>query len=231
MEFVLIPGGDFQMGWEQDRVHVDSFYLGKYEVTNAQWKKFVDANPEWRKDQIKREYHNGAYLQDWKGNTPPPGKENYPVVWVSWYAAVAYGKWAGVRLPTEAEWKYAAQGGKGYEYGTKDGTLSHDLANYAGTEGKDRWERTSPVGSFPPNPFAIYDLCGNVGEWCSSECKLYPYRADDGREAMQPNVRRVVRGGSWLSAAFMTSVRCCSVDAPASTSNDIGLRCARAPRP
>jgi len=207
-ELVLIPGGEFIMGegWGHE-VHVDSFYLGKHEVTNAQWKRFVEANLDWLPGRIKSKYHDGDYLAHWKGGKPLAGEENHPVVYVSWYAAVAYCRWAGLRLPTEAEWEYAAQGGRGYEYGTADGTLSHDLANYDGTGGRDRWDGTAPVGSFPPNPFGIYDLCGNVWEWCSSAYKPYPYVADDGREEMQTDVSRVLRGGSWFYDGRLTRAR------------------------
>jgi serine/threonine-protein kinase len=236
MEFFLIPGGDFQMGspgWQeycdecpQHRVHVDSFYLGKYEVTNAQWKKFVDAKPEWRKDRIKSEYHVGDYLKHWNGNTPPAGKENHPVEYVSWYAAKAYCEWAGVRLPTEAEWEYAAQGGKDYEYGTSTGGIDSELANYGWNEGD-----TTEVGKYPPNPFGIYDLVGNVWEWCSSEYKPYPYQAKDGREDLRSNIDKVVRGGTWFLNDNYLGARDRDYFAPASTSYSLGLRCARAPRP
>ena len=118
---VLIPGGEFQMGSSYSEadddekpvhtVYVDAFYMDKYEVTNAQFKAFVNANPQWRKDRIPRAYHSGAYLSRWTGNRYPNGKSNHPVVYVSWYSAMAYAQWAGKRLPTEAEWEKAARGG------------------------------------------------------------------------------------------------------------------------
>jgi predicted Zn finger-like uncharacterized protein len=236
-EMILIPGGEFLMGspdgqgyeaeYPQHSLRVESFYLGKYEITNAQWKRFVDAHLEWGKDQIKKEHHDGTYLKDWEGNSPPAGKEHYPVVYVSWYAAVAYCEWAGLRLPTEAEWEYAAQGEKGCEYGTATGEISPELANYGKNVGG-----TTKVGRYPANPWGIYDLSGNVREWCSSEYKSYPYRADDGREDLQTNVFRVVRGGSWISFDVSTTrARHRDGDAPAFTNDTLGLRCARSPRP
>lgn len=89
---VLIPAGEFQMGgaYSEERpmhtVNLDAFYIDKYEVTNAQYKKFLEANPQWRKERIDREYHGGVYLQDWNGDNYPEGKGDHPVVWVVWYA-------------------------------------------------------------------------------------------------------------------------------------------------
>ena len=71
-------------------VHVDAFYIDKHEVTNAQYKKFVDANPQWQKERIPSKFHNGKYLKFWQGNNYPSDRENHPVVYVSWYAAMAY---------------------------------------------------------------------------------------------------------------------------------------------
>ena len=76
-------------------IYLDTFYIDRYEVTNAQYKQFVDANPKWQKDRIPSEYHDSDYLKHWDGNNYPQGKENHPVVYVSWYAAMAYGNWGG----------------------------------------------------------------------------------------------------------------------------------------
>jgi hypothetical protein len=96
-DIALIPAGEFEMGGnasnaESDEkpahtVDVEAFYIDKYEVTNVQYKKFADANPQWQKDNIPHKIHNGKYLNLWQDNTYPPGKENHPVVYVSWYAA------------------------------------------------------------------------------------------------------------------------------------------------
>ncbi|MDE0556469.1 MAG: SUMF1/EgtB/PvdO family nonheme iron enzyme, partial [Candidatus Poribacteria bacterium] len=96
---VLIPGNESQLAFRMD----------KYPVTNAQYKKFLDENQQWSVDNVDEKYHDGYYLKDWNGTTYPTGKGNDPVC-VSWYAAMAYARWMGKRLPTEAEWKKASRG-------------------------------------------------------------------------------------------------------------------------
>ena len=170
-EGIVIPAGEFQMGGSDSDAEIDeypvhtvdvnAFYIHKYEVTNAQYKNFVDANPQWQKNSIPRKFHNGEYLKLWKDNTYPPSKENHPVVYVSWYAAMAYAKWAGRRLPTEAEWEKAARGGLvGAKYPWGD-VIDDSMANYGGEFGD-----TKPVGSYSPNDYGLYDMTGNVMEWC-----------------------------------------------------------------
>jgi len=194
-ELVFIPAGEFTMGSadtdegalldDEKPVHklkVTGFWLGKYEVTNEQYRRFIRASghPEpkfWDDDDLN-----------------PP---KHPVVGVTWCDAVAYCEWVGGRLPTEAEWEYAARAGKQYVYGTSTGELSHDLANIDGTGGKDKWRCTSPVGSFPANPFGVHDMAGNVREMCSSLYKEYPYKENDGREDPDAEGDRVQRGGVW----------------------------------
>jgi len=198
-ELVFISGGAFKMGGTGEHdgkpVHeqqVEGFWLGRSEVTNAQYGKFLEAT----------DHRVPRYWDDDKYNQP-----DQPVVSVTWHDAIAYCNWAGVRLPTEAEWEYAARGGKQYEYGTSTGELSHDLANYEGSGGKDTWnDRTAPVGSFPANPFSLYDMCGNVLEWCSSLYKPYPYKADDGREDVAAEGWRVLRGGAFDSTLLARCV-------------------------
>ena len=148
---MLIPGRRFRMGSNTSdadsneqpvhTVHVDAFYMDKYEVTNAQYRKFVLANPQWQKRHIEARFHNGNYLKLWDGNSYPSGEANYPVTYVSWYGAMAYAKWAGKRLPTEVEWECA----------------------YGGWwVGK---EENRPL----TNPYGLRDMAGSVWEWCINE--------------------------------------------------------------
>ena len=221
---VLIPAGEFQMGcndrfdeWPVHTVYVDAFYMDTYQVTKAQYKVFVDANPQWQKDNIPDKYHTGNYLLDWSGNSYPSGKGNHPVVYVSWYAAMAYAEWADKRLPTEAEWEKAARGGlvgKKYPWGD---TIDANKANYdrnVGTTPIGLAGSTTPVGTYAPNGYGLYDMAGNVWEWC-----VDGYKRDFSR--------RVLRGGGW--ADTKTFLRVANRDSlpPTYTNSTYGFRCAR----
>ena len=246
-DMVLIPAGAFQMGSNRGvsderpvhTVYVDAFYMDKYEVTNAEYKKFVDANPQWQKGRIERRFHDGDYLRLWNGNNYPVGKEDHPVVFVSWYAAMAYAKWAGKRLPTEAEWEKAARGGlvgKVYPWGD---TIDATKANYGYNV-----DGTTRVGSYPANGYGLYDMSGNVWEWCldvydsgfySNSPRRNPIAgANNIAEVLNSfsnnnltNVSRVLRGGSWSNTARTRAGRQSQHNAPTYTLNN-GFRCARA---
>jgi len=200
---VWVPGGEFSMGSNQgdpdekpaNRVRVAGFWLGEHEVTNAEYAKFLQATGNRKPD----------FWDDPRFNKP-----NQPVVSVTWNDALQYCKWANVRLPTEAEWEYAAAAGKRQlRYGTATGKLDHDLANFAGTGGCDTYEDVpAPVGSFPPNPFGLYDMAGNAWEWCGTTWMPYPYRADDGRDGPEEGGYKVMRGGCWHFGPFHCRVAC-----------------------
>ena len=243
----LIPAGGFLMGSYDSEadddekpvhtVYVDAFYMDKYEVTNAQFKKFVDANPQWQKDRISRVYHDGNYLKQWSSNSYPSGKGNYPVVYVSWYAAMAYVQWAGKRLPTEAEWEKAARGGlvrKKYPWGDVIDANKANYGNYGRNVGY-----TTPVGSYAPNGYRLYDMAGNVWEWCvdAYERDFYARSAHQNPIAgkgvgndfarVQDHIRRVLRGGSWFNSAWGLRVSNRGRNAPTNTASGFGFRCAR----
>ena len=245
-DMVMIPAGEFQMGSNNGdtdekpihAVYVDAFYIDRYEVTNAQYKAFVDANPEWGKDRISPAYHDGYYLIHWIENDYPAGKENHPVVYVSWYAAMAYAKWAGKRLPTEAEWERAARGkleDKIYPWGnTIDGTNAN---YYKDIEGNG----TLPVGSFPANTFGLYDMSGNVREWCLDkyETNFYVNSPKENPIAGFENIEKaisdfmnvkkncVLRGGSWLNIPEKLRVAERTSRLPNATNPNDGFRCVK----
>ena len=191
---VLIEAGKFQMGSNDfmdeakpiHTVYLNAFYMDVYEVTNAQYKKFMDATG----------YKAPRFWNDSELNAP-----NHPVVGVSWDDAVAYCKWAGKRLPTEAEWEKAARGGlvgKKYPWGD---TITHNDANYDGTGEKDVWTYTSPVGSFAPNGYGLYDMTGNVWEWCADWYNINYYAISPKTNPKGPSSgdMRVSRGGSYFN--------------------------------
>ena len=241
---VLIPAGEFQMGSRYTgnehpvrTVYVDAFYMDATEVTNAQFKAFLIENPRWRKDRIQKRFHSGGYLYDWNGNNYPVGEANHPVKYVSWYAAMVYAKWAGKRLPTEAEWEYAARGGlvgKAYPWGD---TIDHTKANYSARVGD-----TTAVGSYPANGYGLYDMAGKVWEWGldnydSSFYAKSPYRNPISGAAIDVRLdtytevewfyQPVLRGGSYVRAVRRARVACRAYGMPKHTYFDVGFRCVR----
>ncbi len=242
---VLIPEGTFEMGSTAENanineqpvhtVYVDAFYMDKREVTVNAYQKFVQEtghrDPDWHRISIYS----------------PAG--DHPIVFVSWHDAMAYAKWAGKRLPTEAEWEKAARGGlvgKTYPWGDfapggtcnfADKHLEHYWWADKGVD--DGYGYTAPVGNYPANGYDLYDMAGNVWEWCLDEY-------DTGFYATSPSTNpvsgagpvagitngfssvqspRVLRGGSWQvnSQGLRNAVRF-RLD-PSSINSDVGFRC------
>jgi formylglycine-generating enzyme required for sulfatase activity len=215
---VYVPAGEFLMGSAdsdtqrasnekpQHTVYLDGYWIGQTEVTNAQFHKFVAAG-----GYSTREYwtDEGWQWKESRGFTEPMAmywadeqwnkKPDYPVVGVSWYEAAAYAKWAGVRLPTEAEWEYAARGGplsRGYVYA--GGYYFDAVAWY--NDNSDG--RTHAVCGKVANELGLYDMSGNVWEWCADWYgeNYYPQSPRENPRGPLSGSDRVMRGGSWGSS-------------------------------
>ena len=218
----LIPAGSFEMGdhfaeGEADelpvhRVELDAFYMDRFEVTIGRYKQFLRETghgtlpvqtPSWVAERAVVQAKKGG--QQVVGFTRPT--DNHPVAGVTWNDAHAYAEWAGKRLPTEAEWEYAARGGlrveKRYVWGNQ--APEETDGNFAGLDPKqqadDGYLYTAPVHSYRPNGYRLYDMAGNVWEWCAdwygenyygSSAALNPKGPETGEE-------RVLRGGGWSS--------------------------------
>ncbi len=237
---VLISLGEFKMGSNEGQKHekpvhtvyVDAFYIDKNEVTNAQYAQFLNeygrnADGDGR-ELLDVDYSRCLIRKSENTYEPKSGYENHPVTEVNWYGAVAYAQFYGKRLPTEAEWEKAARGGlvgKRYPWGDE---ISHDDANYNGTGGKDVWSRTSPVGSFAANGYELYDMAGNVWEWCADWWGRDYYANSPPNNPLGPDSgsRRVLRGGSW-TAYHSPRVRVAGrlYGRPMYTSDVAGFRC------
>ncbi len=240
----LIHKGEFEMGSNDDEafddehpvhtVFLDEFYIDQYPVTNAQYKAFLDARPQWSRHEIPKEYCDVDYLKHWRWDSFPKGEADYPVVNVSWYAAMAYAQWRGKRLPTEAEWEKAARGdliGNKYPYGN---SVDPTQANYDWNEGN-----TTPVGKYPSNGYELYDMCGNVWEWCLDKYEKYYYRNSPTRNPiagedtihqlnsnyLEIESNRVLRGGSWRIPALLVRTAKRNAESPWFSLNVIGFRC------
>ncbi len=177
---VYVPAGEFLYGEKKEKIYLDGYWIDKTPVTNAEYKRFLDANPKHPVPLVNEGWAK-PYNWDEKKRTFPAGKENHPVVLISWHDAKAYADWAGKELPTEQEWEKAARGTDGREY-----PWGEWQEGYANTYEAGLGE-TSPVGQFSPrgdSPYGCVDMAGNVWEWTAT-----PHEGDANR--------RVVRGGSW----------------------------------
>jgi formylglycine-generating enzyme required for sulfatase activity len=222
-EMVGVPAGGFIMGsaddapdawdWEkpQHTVYLDAFYMDKYEVTNAQYRKCVEAGAcAWPFDTTY--YENADYNQ-------------HPVVYVGWHWAKDYCEWAGKRLPTEAEWEKAARGTDGRTYPWGEG-IDCDHAQY-----KECGGQTVPVGSKSKgaSPYGALDMAGNVWEWVSDRYQEDTYQAASDRNPQGPKkgTGQVMRGGSWSEPAVNVRCACRSWYMPDARYFNLGFRCIR----
>src|SRR5437867_3965753 len=145
-------------------IPVSAFYLDVYPVTNGEFIEFVRANPRWRRSQVKRFFADESYLKNW-GNDLDLGANasaNAPVTFVSWFAAIAYAQWKGKRLPTVAEWEYAASASSTRPDGENDGEFKRQVLEWYSTPAS---AQLAPVGSSRANFWGIHDLHGLVWEW------------------------------------------------------------------
>ena len=190
---ILIPGGTFTMGssdgFADERptapVTVGPYFIGKYTLTNAQFARFVAATGD-----------TGDVGDSWKVCAEKWGAQA-PVLEVSWNVAEAYVRWAGLRLPSEAEWEFAARGTQDLKYPWGN---AWDASRCSNSVGDDARHGPQPVGSYPggASPWGCLDMVGNAWQWCSSKYAPYPYCAMDGREDPNGTQARVLRGGSWF---------------------------------
>jgi len=196
-KMVLIPPGKFRMGDTDDKERIITiskpFYLGMYEVTRGELRKFVET---------------GQHQNDeWK-TTHLPQKDEHPVVYVSWGDAQAFCNWLSQRqggmrkgrtitLPSEAQWEYACRAGSSTKYSFGDDAML--LPKHGNSDADDGYQNTAPVGKFQANAFGLFDMHGNVWEWCMDfygPLEGMPL-TDPAQLVKQSNDSRVVRGGSW----------------------------------
>jgi formylglycine-generating enzyme required for sulfatase activity len=231
--------GLFEPEIPKHRVTIASFFMDQRLVTNAQFKAFVDKNPRWSAENIPANLHNKNYLRHLLSASQhdvPAGRENHPVVNVSWYAAVAYCQSVGKRLPTEAEFAQAARGNLLGPFPWAGEAIDKHRANYGASE----LGTTSPVASYPANGYGLYDMAGNVWEFLADEYRPYtsseqhnPIAGNDlfetGNTFLQIKTRRVIRGGSYDGAAINLWVEYRDSHPPTAAKDFVGFRCAKSP--
>ena len=259
-EMILINGGKFRMGTHSGmpfespvhEVEVGPFYIDKHEVTVADFESFVDATGY--KTEAERlgwsgvfDLESGEWKRvdgtDWRHPEGPRSKPKptEPVSQVSWNDAIAFAAWAGKRLPTEAEFEYAARGGlagKIYAWGDELRPNGKPVANWwqgvfpESNTGEDGFLGRAPVMSFPANGYDVYDMTGNVWEWCADRFSEEYYRLSPPMNPTGPDAGedRVIRGGSFLCAQnYCSNYRVAgrSFAKPDTGLNNLGFRCVR----
>ncbi len=218
---VLLPAGSFEMGDHFDegaadelpvhQVELDAFYIDRHEVTIGQYKRFLretaygtlpDQTPDWIAEKAIVLAQKGVHQV--VGFTTPTNR--HPVANVTFNDAQAYAQWAGKRLPTEAEWEYAARGGlvgRQYVWGNKPPrkTDCNFTGSFGGEQADDGYSYTAPVGSYAPNGYGLYDMAGNVWEWCADwyDENYYASSVPKNPKGPETGTERVIRGSGWSS--------------------------------
>ncbi|MFN8241410.1 MAG: formylglycine-generating enzyme family protein [Bacteroidales bacterium] len=223
---VLIPGGEFVMGknspnptdWQPEHpVKIDAFYMDAREVTNREYQEFC----------IK----TGYPLPEFWGFARfkcGPDYPDHPVVGVTFSDALKYAEWRGKRLPTEAEWEYAARGGLPSGVFPWGNQIDSTLANYG-----RKYKSTLKVGSLKPNGYGLYDMSGNVWEWTMDYYGDDYYKESAGSNPVGPATGRfkVIRGGSWHSGAMCNQVYYRNGLSPSWVDFAVGFRCVKSLHP
>lgn len=219
-EMVLIPGGEFLMGSSRGedspvhKVYVDSFYIDKYEVTNAQYLAFCEATG-----------HRLPMFWGMAGFRCGPDYPDHPVVTVNWVDAKVYAEWCSKRLPTEAEWECAARGGlEGMTYPIGN-TLTPSDGNYSKSDKRG----SVAVGSYPPNGFGLHDMQGNVVEWVADwyDPDYYASGLTENPKGPEVGKFKVIRGGGWHSGPSCNAAHFRNALPPGWLDFNVGFRCAK----
>jgi formylglycine-generating enzyme required for sulfatase activity len=241
-DMVFVAGGTYSMGSNdgEDRekpvhsVTVSDFYIGRYEVTVAEFKEFIDAT-SYKTDAEKNGYSwiydgswetkNGVtWKDDIKGKVRSRSDYSHPVIHISWNDATSYCEWAGGRLPTEAEWEYAARGGnksEGYNY-----SGSNDIGSVAWYSNNSD-SKTHLAGGKQANELGVYDMSGNVWEWCIDWYGDYSSSAQTNPKGLTSGSRRVYRGGCWRGGASDCRVANRDLRSPGICDGYLGFRFCR----
>ncbi len=248
LEYAWIPPGEYWMGCSGDddlceeierprhKVRLTKgFWIGRREVSVRAYQRYTKSTK--RKMPPKPNETPFAELRKKKKgwsraiaeafDSGPGQKQGRPIVSVTHAEAAAYCEFAEGRLPTEAEWEYAARGGQSdwrYPWGDE---LTHEQANYGNVAGRDRWRYTAPVGSFEHNGYGLYDMAGNVWEWCSDweDGNYFLNTPAEDPQGPDQGDAKIIRGGSWGFGPRYLRVCARAMADPASRGDGVGFRC------